>query len=970
MGPECGTVGLPSSVGRKETLFGQGPSRLPPTKRSSRKSGFGRGGCHALVKRCNRASNSSRQPRLLLPSVHGQESLWGFSSGFEPVTTQCVPPSHPFSHGYGRCDSEVVAPRRLGSLSGSERCLLSCGDTSTRQKVASFPLGGSEFPVSCSPFRSQSIPMDFHHSCESPGCVGSPASHSNECIYRRLADSSPFTRDLPDALEGSHYSGRILGLHDQLPEVRSPAFPEIHFSGNGIQHCRLDSQTERETADFFVEENSGSFSGVCGTGQIDSVAAGDHGVDDRPAAFGKPAQAPPAEGFCRQVQAEFAGLDHSHSSRSVVYRSGATVDCTELAFEVHANPSSRACRGNLCGCFPTGVGRSHGAQDCLRTVESSAETLAHQQVGASSCVGSSVGVFGVSTARSSACSLRQHNSGVSDQSSRGFSCTSSVEKGGTNSTFRSGEGLELISSPFEGQPQYHGRPSQQTGTDHPNGVDSPSASFDSSLVSLGSTRDRPLCHSVQCQTTEVCLASSGQSGVGDRCVEFGLGQSVGIRISASSSHSISSLQGAKSECAAHSSGTLLAKSGLVSSARRSGSLSSCAVTSEASGSFSASVRDSTQESTESESARVAFVRRYLQGSGLSEEAMNLSLHNVRDSTSRVYDNHWSQWVNWCVDRAVDPGDPSASDLANHLAFLATESNLSLSTIKVRRTAVATTLAAVGKGSSLSQDKVIANIVRAIALKKAKVRVRVPAWDLLVVLSYLQSENFEPISASSLKNLTVKTAFLVALASGRRASEVLALSGLLGDLAFENDGSVTLQFLPEFLAKNQSPSEPSPVVSIKPLTTLVSSSEPDAKNCPVRALKIYRRRTRSIRSPDQRALFVSFNPNMKKDIKVNTLSRWFRNLILEAYLHWSGAHGSQDGVLPLRQPRAHEIRAWSSSLASRTSSLKSVLHAAFWRSEDVFVNFYLRDVARRRDNGLWGLPSVVAAQTQVPASSTV
>ena len=53
----------------------------------------------------------------------------------------------------------------------------------------------------------------------------------------------------------------------------------------------------------------------------------------------------------------------------------------------------------------------------------------------------------------------------------------------------------------------------------------------------------------------------------------------------------------------------------------------------------------------------------------------------------------------------------------------------------------------------------------------------------------------------------------ALASGRHCSEVHALSGLPSDVAFEPDGSVSLRFLPEFLAKNQIPGEPSPVIFI-------------------------------------------------------------------------------------------------------------------------------------------------------------
>lgn len=71
-------------------------------------------------------------------------------------------------------------------------------------------------------------------------------------------------------------------------------------------------------------------------------------------------------------------------------------------------------------------------------------------------------------------------------------------------------------------------------------------------------------------------------------------------------------------------------------------------------------------------------------------------------------------------------------------------------------------------------------------------------------------------------LTLKTVFLVALASGRRASEVNALSGLSEDVAYERDGTLVLKFLPEFRAKNQADADSSPVIRIPPLTSILGS----------------------------------------------------------------------------------------------------------------------------------------------------
>ena len=51
-------------------------------------------------------------------------------------------------------------------------------------------------------------------------------------------------------------------------------------------------------------------------------------------------------------------------------------------------------------------------------------------------------------------------------------------------------------------------------------------------------------------------------------------------------------------------------------------------------------------------------------------------------------------------------------------------------------------------------------------------------------------------------------------------------------------------------------------------------------------------------------------------------------------------------------RAHEVRLCSTSLAFRLSvSLAALMHAAFWRSETTFSDYYLRDVRRLRYDGV-------------------
>ena len=312
---------------------------------------------------------------------------------------------------------------------------------------------------------------------------------------------------------------------------------------------------------------------------------------------------------------------------------------------------------------------------------------------------------------------------------------------------------------------------------------------------------------------------------------------------------------------------------------------------------------------------------------------------------------------------MEPHNPSSIQFANFLAHLSSNLSLSASSVKVHRAAISTTLKQIG-GPSFSEDPLLGNIVQAAALREARNPKRVPSWDLFLVLAALRLPPFEPIRETPLKFLTLKTAFLVSLALGRRSSEVHALSGLPKDIAYEPDGSISLRFLPEFLAKNQAPGDPSPILLIKPLSSILGPDDEDRFLCPVRALRLYRKRTNASRA-QRRRLFLSWNVNYPQDIRRSTLARWIAEVI-------SSAYAKSDAGLPAITPKPHEVRAWAASLAfSHSNNLQAVLDAAYWRNPGTFIHFYLRDVSRLREDGSRGISSAVVAQQTLsrPGTST-
>ena len=227
----------------------------------------------------------------------------------------------------------------------------------------------------------------------------------------------------------------------------------------------------------------------------------------------------------------------------------------------------------------------------------------------------------------------------------------------------------------------------------------------------------------------------------------------------------------------------------------------------------------------------------------------------------------------------------------------------------------------------------------------------------MVLHQLTQPPFEPLRKASLKHLTFKTVFLLALGSGKRRSEIHAW--LHKNIRHQEDWSnVSLFPSPCFLSKNElakeGPSSVAPVIIPALAPTLNKSLKDDRTLCPVRALRYYLDKTKDLRSNKQLVL-VSFKKNFSKDIVPATVSSWIKQTILLCY------QLSNEDAQRLHQVRAHDVRAFAASKAFQGGvSLDQILAACHWKSHNTFTHFYLKDVAWA-DTELYHLGPVVAAQ---------
>ena len=268
----------------------------------------------------------------------------------------------------------------------------------------------------------------------------------------------------------------------------------------------------------------------------------------------------------------------------------------------------------------------------------------------------------------------------------------------------------------------------------------------------------------------------------------------------------------------------------------------------------------------------------------------------------------------------------------------------MGTLRGYRTVITSTLKSLG-GLDFSKDAHLKKLLSNFGVERPRSDRSLPQWDLALVMRRLTRAPFEPMRSAHISAVSWKTAFLVALASAKRRSELRAFSYRI--LHSEDWRKVTLQPLPDFVAKTEVPGQPETKlqpVTIESLAAFVGSDlDQDRLLCPVRAIKIYLSRTADIRA-GRKELFVPYKPGAKQSIAPATISSWVQKTIKQAY---SDASPEEEA---LGQVRAHDLRAVAASWNLHCSiPLSDILRAAQWRCHNTFTSFYLRDLTMQEDD---------------------
>ena len=318
----------------------------------------------------------------------------------------------------------------------------------------------------------------------------------------------------------------------------------------------------------------------------------------------------------------------------------------------------------------------------------------------------------------------------------------------------------------------------------------------------------------------------------------------------------------------------------------------------------------------------------------SDDVCNTILNARAPSTRAQYENRWQLFTAWCSDRAEDPVHCSVPTILEFLQSLL-DGGRAPATLRVYVAAISSRHARVDNDTVGGHRLVSLFLKGALRLRPPRAQ-RAPAWDLHLVLDALCLPPFEPLAQAELKWVSIKTAFLLAIASAKRVGELHALSVSDSCLRWNSDGSgVTLWPNPAFLPKVLSSSNLNRPVR---LAQFIASEGEDRFKllCPVRALRAYVAATAGIRRSDQ--LFLCYGgPRRGCALSKQRLSHWVVDVITHAYK--GGGHPLPSGV------RCHSTRAVSTSWAAlRGVPLEDICDAASWTSPCTFSRFYRVNVA--------------------------
>ena len=909
---------------------------------------------HQLNKYRQKCSRDSKKPNIseLFQQIVSSQSVETYLGSEQ---SEFLPQGGEIQDGDSGNHQDITPTRGVDHLHRLQGCMLPHPNTGTVQEISEISCSRTNIPIQSPTIRTFDSTTGVHCSSKGGQTDGYTQGYKDPPVPRRLVGESR----IPSSLSPTHSRAGT-----DMPKVRlASKLGKIGTEAQtNLQFCRLPVRPEGRSGPAYTgpvadppRENIRNpvSTGLSGPAvHVPDWSANSH----RKASLSRPASHE-THTVAPQKQLESAGsTGEGHSGTQISSPSfGVVVGRTQCtARSTTASVKTRT--ANLYRCVKRRVGCSPWRTYRKRFLVSTRKQPSHKLSGAEG-------------SPSSPKRVPRSLYGQNCPSGHGQYNSSSLHKQGGRYEVRptlcpSMENLDLVyQPPGNAKSPTHPRPSKcdsgqviQAGSNHPDRMVSPSGSLSKAVQKMAPSSDRSICHEVQPQVTSICVSSTGLPSCSNGCPHSHLGRSGCICLP--TDHHIGQSGG---EIAGfpvqetHSDCTGVAQHALVLGFGDHVKSSPSQPAQHDQPVDTALQSDPSQKSDKSKSPFLSLRATAIKEQGFSEAVASRIEAPQRRSTRSVYEAKWTIFTKWCITHQVDFRSPPIKSVADFLLYLFEDKKLQPSTIDGYRSAIADKLGNVRV--NISKDDNLTRLLESFHRDRPKGRRGIPSWNLSLVLHQLTKAPFEPLREASLKHLTFKTTFLLALGSGKRRSEIHAWQHK--NIRHQSDWSkVSLYPSPSFLSKNQlakeGPGSVAPVVIPALAPTLDKSLRSDRSLCPVRALRYYLDRTSDLRQ-NKELVFVSFKKGFDKDISPATISSWIKQTVILCYeLSDHQAH-------TLHQVKAHDVRAFAASKAFQSGvSLDQILAACHWKSHNTFTQFYLKDVAWA-DSELFHLGPVVAAQ---------
>ena len=880
-------------------------------------------------KKCNR---SSKRFSYVVPFSYFRypQKLRGSSCYFEPQTNQSVHSCSTLQDGNTFCHSPTDLNSRLGCDNRPEGCLPACSCTSGFAPPSGVLISEPDVFVPGLAVRTEGLALGIHQVGGYGDCIPPSSGDSNILLPGRLVDCSEFKG--PPSCPSQEDSGGFpeTRLSHQLEEVISCSTTASCVPGRSSRDSP-SSSTPSGPPDLFSSAGHprigvSEFSTSLSVAKIPWSFVQPGGFGPQLQTSHETSSTAPSAVFQSRFRPGYS--PDSHASQHQDIGSTVVVSGTPVGGEALCPPSSKSHVDNRR--IQVGVGSCSDSSSSIRSLVQGGISGSHQLPRAAGCVPSAAEFRESGEGSVGPGSVGQHDGGCVHQSSGGYAFPVSVSTcdGSMGVVYTSTDpplcypytrrGQSSCRLPIEGEIPPIGMEVEDFGL-------SENLSYPVSIA-----RDRPVCLSAELPSSQVLFSQPGSGCLESRCNVLPMVRSASLCISSvlDDPQSVGKDRPGRSGGSVDSSS--LAEETMVSQAFVSPSRPSQGAPVSERSHHSAHISALSSKNRKPTSLSLAALRRQGKEAGLSDRAAEFSAEAIRDSTRATYDSKLECFFKWCERISCNPSSASLGQVADFLIHLF-DKGLSPSTIRLYRSAIASCHSGFEDGSSISSSQFLSRMIRAFYLKRPRTKSLIPSWSLPAVLQALAKEPFEPMYKASLHHLTLKTVFLVAIASGHRVSTLQALSVEPGHIRWEASG-VRLVPRADFIAKNQTHSSPLVEIFLPSLSSFSSVSE-DKVWCPVRALRWYLDKMKPKRTSS--SLFVTHIEPFKAASKP-TISRWIVECIKTA-----GSH-----AILTDRIRAHDTRSVSTSWALfQGASLSDIQAAAYWSIPNTFISCYLKDVLR-------------------------